>query len=70
VRILETAKLLVDDTKRLVNSAGKSQEALSEASTKAVQTISSQVDYVKNAVGALTDKDDMESQVCECVYCP
>ena len=67
VKILETAKLLVDDTKRLVNSAGASQEALAEAATKAGKTIESQAQYVKSAVGALTGKDDMESQVCMCL---
>ena len=66
MKILETAKFLVDDTKRLVNSAGASQEALAEAATKAVQTITSQADYVKSGVGALAsqNKDDVESQVC------
>ncbi len=63
VKILETAKVLVENTKALVNSAGSSQQALADASTKAVQTITNQAEFVKNAVGALTDKDDMESQV-------
>ena len=47
VRILETAKLLVDDTKKLVSSTGGTQEALAEAATNAVKTITSEADQVE-----------------------
>ncbi len=62
VNILETAKLLVDDTKRLVSSAGGSQEMLAEAATNAVKTITTESDHVKLGATAL-GSDDMEAQV-------
>lgn len=43
VNILETAKHLVEDTKRLVSSAAGSQEQLAEAAQKAVKTITNEV---------------------------
>ena len=51
VDILETAKQLVEDTKRLVSSAAGSQEQLASAAQKAVKTITNEVRYI----------------VCECV---
>lgn len=62
VNILETAKQLVEDTKRLVSSAGGSQEALAEAATNAVKTITNESDYVKLGAAAL-GSDDMEAQL-------
>lgn len=41
--ILETAKQLVDDTKKLVSSAAGSQEQLAEAARNAVKTITKEV---------------------------
>ena len=43
MNILETAKQLVEDTKRLVSSAAGSQEQLAEAAQKAVKTITNEV---------------------------
>lgn len=71
MNILETAKLLVEDTKKLVSSAGGSQDALAEAATNAVKTITSEADHVKLGATAL-GSDDMEAQVgrakmCACI---
>ena len=67
MKILETAKVLVDDTKSLVNSAGGSQEALAEAATKAVKTITSEAEHVK--IGALAlGGENMEAQVHMCEH--
>ena len=62
VNILETAKLLVEDTKKLVSSAGGSQEQLAEAAHNAVRTITSESDHVKLGAASLTS-DDMEAQL-------
>ena len=43
--ILETAKQLVEDTKKLVSSAAGSQEQLAEAAKNAVKTITKEVLY-------------------------
>ena len=43
MNILETAKQLVEDTKRLVSSAAGSQEQLATAAQKAVKTITNEV---------------------------
>ena len=43
VHVLETAKKLVEDTKKLVSSAAGSQEMLAEAARQAVKTIQSEV---------------------------
>ena len=43
MNILETAKQLVEDTKRLVSSAAGSQEQLARAAQKAVKTITNEV---------------------------
>ena len=53
---------LVDDTKRLVSSAGGTQEQLAEAATKAVITIQTGADQVKKGASSLTS-DDVEAQV-------
>ena len=53
---------LVDDTKRLVSSAGGTQEQLAEAATKAVSTIQTGADQVKKGASSLTS-DDVEAQV-------
>lgn len=45
VVILETAKQLVEDTKKLVSSAAGSQEQLAEAAKNAVKTITKEVPY-------------------------
>ena len=65
VNILETAKLLVEDTKRLVSSAGGTQEALAEAATSAVKTITAEAEHVKLGATSL-GSDDMEAQVRHC----
>lgn len=52
----------MDDTKRLVSSAGGTQEQLAEAATKAVSTIQSSADLVKRGASSLTS-DDVEAQV-------
>ena len=62
VNILEIAKKLVEDTKRLVSSAGGSQEALADAATNAVRTITNEAEYVKLGAAAL-GSDDMEAQL-------
>ena len=62
VNILETAKLLVEDTKKLVSSAGGSQEQLAEAAHKAVKTITTESDHVKLGAASLTS-EDMEAQL-------
>ena len=62
VNILETAKKLVEDTKRLVSSAGGSQEALADAATNAVRTITNEAEYVKLGAAAL-GSEDMEAQL-------
>ena len=59
---------LVDDTKRLVSSAGGTQEQLAEAATKAVDTIQSSVDLVKRGASSLTS-DDVEAQVSIFMSC-
>ena len=60
--------MLVDDTKRLVNSAGGSQEMLAEAAANAVKTITSEAERVK--LGALAlGNDNMEAQVNICMWC-
>uniref|UniRef100_A0A1X7VGP0 FERM domain-containing protein n=1 Tax=Amphimedon queenslandica TaxID=400682 RepID=A0A1X7VGP0_AMPQE len=61
-QIVETAKTLVDDTKRLVSSAGGTQEQLAEAATKAVNTIQTGADQVKKGASSLTS-DDVEAQL-------
>ena len=43
MNILETAKQLVEDTKKLVASAAGSQEMLAEAAQNAVKTITNEV---------------------------
>ena len=62
VSILETAKVLVDDTKKLVSSAGGTQEMLAEAATNAIKTITKEAEHVKLGAAAL-GSDDMEAQV-------
>ena len=62
MNILETAKLLVEDTKRLVSSAGGTQEALAEAATSAVKTFTAEAEHVKLGATSL-GSDDMEAQV-------
>ena len=62
MNILETAKLLVEDTKKLVSSAGGSQEQLAEAARKAVRTITNEADFVKLGAASLTS-EDMEAQL-------
>ena len=64
MKILETAKLLVEDTKKLVSSAGGTQEALAEAATNAVKTITSEADHVKLGAAAL-GSDNIEALVRE-----
>ena len=61
-KILETAKKLVDDTKRLVSSAAASQEQLAAAAKQAVKTITSEVEHVKLGASALSS-DDTGAQV-------
>ena len=53
---------LVDDTKRLVNSASGTQEQLAEAAKLAVATVQTGVDQVKKGASSLTS-DDVEAQV-------
>ena len=53
---------MVEDTKRLVSSAGGSQEQLAEAAHNAVKTITSEADYVKLGAASL-GSDDMEAQL-------
>ena len=60
--ILKTAKVLVEDTKRLVSSAGGSQEQLAEAAHLAVNTITQEAEAVKLGATAL-GSDDLEAQV-------
>ena len=60
--ILKTAKVLVEDTKRLVSSAGGSQEQLAQAAQAAVSTISQEAEAVKLGAIAL-GSDDLEAQV-------
>ena len=62
VNVLETAKILVEDTKSLVSSAGGSQEALAQAATNAVKTITREADHVKLGAAAL-GSEDMEAQL-------
>jgi len=52
----------VEDTKRLVSSAGGSQEQLAEATQIAVKTITSEADHVKLGAASL-GSDDMEAQL-------
>ena len=52
----------MEDTKRLVSSAGGSQEQLAEATQIAVRTITSEADHVKLAAASL-GSDDMEAQL-------
>ena len=47
-----------------MSSAGGTQEALAEAATNAVKTITSEADHVKLGAAAL-GSDDMEAQVTE-----
>ena len=53
---------MVEDTKRLVSSAGGSQEQLAEAAHNAVKTITSEADHVKLGAASL-GSDDMEAQL-------
>jgi talin len=62
VNILETAKQLVEDTKKLVSSAAGSQEMLAEAAQNAVKTITNEADHVKLGAASLTS-EDMEAQL-------
>ena len=52
----------MEDTKRLVSSAGGSQEQLAEATQIAVKTITSEADHVKLGAASL-GSDDMEAQL-------
>ncbi len=53
---------LVEDTKRLVSSAGNTQEHLAQAARLAVKTISREAEHVK--LGAISlSSDDVEAQV-------
>ena len=61
-QILETAKRLVDDTKRLVSSAASSQEQLAYAAQQAVKTITQEAEHVKLGASVLMG-DDMGAQV-------
>ena len=61
-QILETAKKLVDDTKRLVSSAASSQEQLAAAAHQAVRTITQEAEHVKLGASVLTG-DDVGAQV-------
>lgn len=67
-QILETAKKLVDDTKRLVSSAAASQEQLAMAARQAVKTITAEVEHVKMGASVLS-ADDVGAQVCLCNAC-
>ena len=61
-KILKTATILVEDTKRLVSSAGGSQEQLAQAAQTAVNTILQEAEVVKLGATAL-GSDDLEAQV-------
>ncbi|XP_028827700.1 talin-1 isoform X5 [Denticeps clupeoides] len=60
--ILKTAKLLVEDTKKLVSGAGASQEALAQAAQSSVNTITRLADVVKLGAASL-GAEDPETQV-------
>eukprot|EP00731_Ephydatia_muelleri_P016952 Em0010g50a len=62
VNILETAKVLVDDTKKLVSSAAGTQEQLAEAAIQAVKTITAEAEHVKLGAASLAT-EDMEAQL-------
>ena len=62
VNILETAKVLVEDTKKLVSSAAGTQEQLAEAAIQAVKTITAEAEHVKLGATSLAN-EDMEAQV-------
>ena len=53
---------LVEDTKRLVSSAGGTQEQLAQAARLAVKTIQMEAEHVKLGAMSLTT-DDVEAQV-------
>ena len=53
---------LVEDTKRLVSSAGGTQEQLAQAARLAVKTIQIEAEHVKLGAMSLTT-DDVEAQV-------
>ncbi|XP_028827697.1 talin-1 isoform X2 [Denticeps clupeoides] len=55
--ILKTAKLLVEDTKKLVSGAGASQEALAQAAQSSVNTITRLADVVKLGAASLGAED-------------
>ena len=62
VNILETAKVLVDDTKKLVSSAAGTQEQLAEAAIRAVKTITAEAEHIKLGAASLAT-EDMEAQL-------
>ena len=63
--ILETAKQLVEDTKRLVSSAAGSQEQLASAAQKAVKTITNEVRYIvlERYVNVSSERDSNTSLI-------
>ena len=72
MNILETAKQLVEDTKRLVSSAAGSQEQLAEAAQKAVKTITNEVRRERDrdrGCFATEDNQDVVYYHCMCAYC-
>ena len=62
VNILETTKVLVDNTKKLVSSTAGTQEQLAEAAIQAVKTITAEAEHVKLGASSLAT-EDMEGQV-------